>query len=233
MTTTFTEKILTVFASQAKPYLIGAAGLVLALAGLFLWKGTGHKALAIVAPPAAVEHHDPAVEAKGEAKAQHQVRVARDPALDAARQETAQAKAELAQALEALRLAGLTPAPATPDDLKGAALEKCIETTQAQDRKAGLLEAQLTTVTAEAEAQGRAAAAFEQEALVLRKVAAKPIYHRSAGLIWNPQDQTHGLFIEQDLWRVRLGADLVQQRLPAEAGGRFKWSAQVRAGFCF
>lgn len=233
MIKTFMDSILTAFRSQAKPYLIGAGVLVASL-GLILpfacrVKG---KSAPVAPPPVAVKHHDEAVEAKGEQKALHQVRVAADPALQASRQETAQAKADLAKVLEALRQAGLTPAPATPDDLKGKALEACIETTQAQDRKAALLEGQLATATAEADASTRAASSFEQEALVLRK-GLKPVYTRALGALWNPSDKTWGLSGSQDLGRIRIGAEVFQQRLPVLAGGNVKWASQVRVEWRF
>jgi hypothetical protein len=227
--TTFMAKILTACRSRLAPYVAGTLVVLVVLFLLLHAACPGQSNPPAPAPPAAEERHETAVAAKGEAMAYHKVKVAQDPALQAAREETARVKAALAQALLALQQAAPGPAHVGAE---AQALEECLETTQAQDRKADLLEAQLGTVTAEAEASTRAAAGFEQEAAALRK-AIQPARPTAVGGIWNPSDQTYGLFLERDVWRLRVGVDLVQQRAPILAGGAVHVTTQVRFGFTF
>ena len=227
---TFISKTLMAFPFLKMPWAIGAIGFAVVLVLVGLCSGPCRVTTKPPIPPKAILAHDAGVEAKGEAKAHTQIAMKRDPALQAARAELVRIKAELAQALAAIPQPAAGPAPANPT---AQALVKCLEVNQAQDRKSGLLEDQLATRTAEADALGRAAAAFEQEALVLRK-GIKPVYTRAVGGIWNPGDQTYGVCFEQDVGpRLRIGADVFQQRLPAPAGGSIKWAAQLRALYRF
>lgn len=61
--------------------------------------------------------------------------------------------------------------------------------------------------------------------------AVHPDYHRAAGLLYG--ERAAGVFVEQDLYRVRVGVLVVQQGLPVLAGGHNQVLAMVSAGWRF
>lgn len=204
--------------------VLGIFAIALATFGILRWSD-GHRTAKTIAK---AEVHDvAAVSDLGEAKAQAQIAQDRLPELQAARDQVASLKAQLAEALKS-REPG-QKAPAAPDAV---VIQDQGRVIQAQDRKADLLEAQLSTVAAENKANHAAALEFQAEAKTLQKAAA-PAPTRALGVLWNPADQTYGVCFDQDVWRLRLGVDVMQQRLPVQAGGSVKVAAALRVQFRF
>jgi hypothetical protein len=202
-------------------------GVFLILAVAIGWR-MFRPAVAAPAPPQAAKNHDAGMEAVGEAKAHAQVAQARDLELQAARAKVLTLEAALAT-FRAKAPEAPSSGLAVPDQ-RDQVILKQDGVIQAQDDRADLLEAQVATRTAEALASDQASVAFRLEGEALRK-SLRPIHTRALGGIWNPADQTYGVFYEQDVWRVRLGVDVLQQRLPVQAGGGVHNTVQVRAGF--
>lgn len=206
-----------------RAWLLGLVLLVLAVLLGCTWSCLGRRPGTAI-PPKAEAHDRAGTLALGRGEALHQIAQARDPALQTARGRVATLEGQLASlkvSLAAIAHPDLAPVVVKQD-----------EVIQSQDHRAELLEAQLATRTAEADAKGTAAEAFRQETLVLRKaLAPRPL--RAAGVLWNPGDQTYGAWVDQEVGRVRIGFEVLQQRLPLQVGGNVKWAVQVRAGLTF
>lgn len=55
----------------------------------------------------------------------------------------------------------------------------------------------------------------------------------AAGVSWSPTHRTAGIWVERDLWRVRLGAELAQTRPLGLYGGAVDTELRLRAGWTF
>jgi hypothetical protein len=208
-------------------YVVVAA--VLIVAGFWGWTRFRAHESSIPVPVPAMEAHDAATESKGQGEVYAQIAQDRAPELQAAKTKVAALESELAAIRGSVMAGSSTP---LPSDKLDQVIGKQDGVIHAQDTRADILEAQLGTVTAEAKAKGDSATAYQNEADALRK-SIKPRYTRSLGGIWNPANSTYGVWAEQDIWRVRVGADVFQQRLSADAGGRTTWAAHVRVGWTF
>lgn len=204
--------------------VFGILTIALATFGILQWSEGRHRVKVVA--KAAVQDVA-AVSDLGEAKAQAQIAQERFPELQAARDQVASLKTQLAAALKS-REPG-QKAPAAPD---AEVIQDQGQVIQAQDHKADLLEAQLSTVEAENKANHAAALNFQAEAQTLQK-AITPQPTRALGVLWNPADQTYGVCFDQDVGRLRLGVDVLQQRLPVQAGGNLKCTAALRVQFRF
>ena len=206
-----------------RSWIFGILGASLVMVGFCGWKARSQgKTVAKAAAQEVV-----AVTDLGQAQALGQIAQDRAPELQAARNQVLSLKAQLAEALKS-RQPGQN-APAAPDAV---VIKDQGQVILAQDHKADLLEAQLGTVTAENQANHAAALNFQAETVTLKKEIT-PQLTRALGVIWNPADQTYGVCFDQDVWRLRLGVDVFQQRLPVLAGGNVKWTAALRAQFRF
>ena len=79
----------------------------------------------------------------------------------------------------------------------------------------------------------RAAYVQDDAAVGELKQAIHPSYRRAAGLLYGPGQSAVGVFVEQDIARVRVNVSLIQQGLPALAGGRNQTLALIGAAVTF
>jgi len=78
-------------------------------------------------------------------------------------------------------------------------------------------------------------AAYAQDAATVGELrqANHPTFRRAAGLLYAPGQSAVGVIVEQDIARVRVVGELIQQGLPAMAGGRNQTLALIGAAITF
>jgi hypothetical protein len=81
-------------------------------------------------------------------------------------------------------------------------------------------QAKLNATTTDYGEHYQAAYTQDDAAVDQLRQAIHPVYHRAAGLLYAPGQSAVGVIVQQDLARVRLTAEIIQQGLPAIAGGR-------------
>jgi hypothetical protein len=152
----------------------------------------------------------------------------------------ARLQAEVARLRKAVADAPVPPAvPGLPEPQPVAPVVPVVQLDQTKDELIGALvqeNADLKGQNAElvlADQDHRNAYVQADAAAAELRKAIHPDYHRAVGLLWAPGQQAAGIFVEQDLYRVRVGVLVVQQGLPALAGGHNQTLAMVSAGWRF
>lgn len=220
-----------------KGYLIGAAGLALVLAGIFLYRGhVQDKRDAVHIQQAAVDQSAArTAAAQGDQHATAAQEIA--PALATDELTVSRLQAQVA------RLRAATPRPPGPDPLPGVPDPQPVAVPPELDStKDALISALIkensdlkvqNALLLQADQEHRQAFVQDDAAVGQLHQAIHPTYRRAAGLLYASGQQAVGVILEQDIARVRVVGELIQQGLPAMAGGKSQTLALIGAAITF
>jgi len=233
-----------------KGYLICAAGIALVVAGIFMFRDHHQdKRDQVYVQQAAADQAGAHTDAtKGEADVKPMQDQRQQVAQDAAANQTFNAKLAADRAVQVQLhprpvMASGSPAvsaadavaepPESPRELAKDQLITDLTVALAGRDKTIADQAQLITTTTDYGQHEHAAYTQDDAAVGELRQAIHPIYRRAAGLLCAPGQSAVGAIFQQDIARVRLTGELIQQGLPALAGGRNQTLALVGVSVTF
>ena len=220
-----------------KGYLIGAAGLALVLAGIFMYRdhSQGKRDQAHIQQANVDQGASQAAAKQGDQHAAAAQEIA--PAIATDDQNVSRLQAQVARLRAAARRPpGPDPLPGMPDP-EPASVPPELDLAKdaliaAQAKDITDLKAQNLQLTL-ADQDHRQAFVQDDAAVGELRQAIHPTYRRAAGLLYAPGQSAVGVIVEQDIARVRVVGELIQQGLPAMAGGKSQTLALVGAAITF
>ena len=217
-----------------KGWLICAGAAVLVVAGIFMYRDHARaKADQQHVQQAAVDQSAAKADAK---QGDGYAAVAKGPEAQAVAQDEVHVAADMAKRARQPRPVPPPAAPGAPDPQPVAgpvALDDGTAQLIADQAKEIVdLKAQVNTLTLADQAH-RASFVQDDAAVGELHQAIHPSYRRAAGLLYGPGQSAVGVFVEQDIARVRVNVSLIQQGLPALAGGRNQTLALIGAAVTF